>query len=738
MHLPRTPRLDTVRFGDFELDLQSGEIRRNGSRMLLPEQPFRILALLVRRPGELVTRDELRYELWPADTFVDFEHSLNAAIKRLREALGDSATKPVYIETIPRRGYRFVAPVLQPAAIATPPVNVAVQPRSRALVSLLPRIAAVGTAALIVGVAARMLTAIAPARSAWLPTKLTFTSGVNIDPALSPDGTLVAYASDRAGVRSNIWLQSAGGGDAIRLTADDADDEEPSFAPDGRQLVFSRRDTGVLMIGALGGSTRVIAQEAWARTPRISPNGRMLAYWTGFPASAVAGGIAGAPGSLRIVSIDGGVSRTVPVRLASARYPVWSPDSTHLLFLGDEDTDVKRFDWYVTDLAGSTLVKTGAVGRIRQPGLQSGPPIPSGWTGAHGTVIFASNESTTSSVWRVDISPATGAVTSEPERLTFGTATERSPSAATSGRITVASVHESVAIYRVPLDDVTGVASGPLERVTEPGVNARLRAVSADGRWLAFVSARTTRDEVWERDLHTGAEHQLTFSGSDGATLSPDGSRAIVERDANGQRCLDVLSPFSNARGDLCRDCDAPQDWSPDGRRVLVEAGRPTRLVVIELLTRARTALAAHSTWNLDMARFSPDGRWIAFHTTTSPNSRHVYVVPAGGTSVPQSEWVPVVSDHGCHPSWSADGTRVYHFSFRDGAFCPWVQRVDPATKRPLGAPSPVLHLHTPRLRVATGALATNIVRAGYFYFTATEMSSDVFLLEPQRPAKSR
>ena len=138
-------------------------------------------------------------------------------------------------------------------------------------------------------------------------------------------------------------------------------------------------------------------------------------------------------------------------------------------------------------------------------------------------------------------------------------------------------------------------------------------------------------------------------------------------------------------REDLCLDCDAPQDWASDGSRVLVEAGRPTGLFLIDLATRARRKLAAHATWNLDMARFSPDGQWTAFHTTTSPNSRHVYVVPAGARSIPQTEWVPVVTDHGCHPSWSPDGTGIYHFSFRDGAFCLWVQRVHPETKRPLG-----------------------------------------------------
>jgi len=108
----RTPASGSqVRFSDYTLDLLSGELLRNGTRLLLPEQPFRILALLVRQWGTLVTRDDLRRELWPEDTFVDFEHSLNAAVKRLREALGDSATTPRFIETLPRRGYRFIGEV---------------------------------------------------------------------------------------------------------------------------------------------------------------------------------------------------------------------------------------------------------------------------------------------------------------------------------------------------------------------------------------------------------------------------------------------------------------------------------------------------------------------------------------------------------------------------------------------------------------------------------------------------
>jgi TolB-like protein/DNA-binding winged helix-turn-helix (wHTH) protein/Tfp pilus assembly protein PilF len=105
-----------VRFGVFELNLRTGELRKGGVRINLPDQPFQVLKTLLERPGELVTREEMRQRLWSAETFVDFEHGLNAAVRRLRDALGDSADVPRFIETLPRRGYRFIAPVIQPPA----------------------------------------------------------------------------------------------------------------------------------------------------------------------------------------------------------------------------------------------------------------------------------------------------------------------------------------------------------------------------------------------------------------------------------------------------------------------------------------------------------------------------------------------------------------------------------------------------------------------------------------------
>ena len=102
-----SPTKGVISFGPFEIDLRAGELRCDGRKVRLQEQPFQVLSMLLERPGEIVTREELRGRLWPADTFVDFDHGLNAAVKRLRSALGDSPEDPRYVETVSRRGYRF-------------------------------------------------------------------------------------------------------------------------------------------------------------------------------------------------------------------------------------------------------------------------------------------------------------------------------------------------------------------------------------------------------------------------------------------------------------------------------------------------------------------------------------------------------------------------------------------------------------------------------------------------------
>jgi DNA-binding winged helix-turn-helix (wHTH) protein len=112
--LPRSANV--VKFDVFEVDLRAGELYKAGRKIKLQDQPFQVLAMLLERPSEVVTRDELQKRLWPADTFVDFDHSLNTAIKKLRQALGDDKKKPRFVETLPKRGYRFLAIIKAPAA----------------------------------------------------------------------------------------------------------------------------------------------------------------------------------------------------------------------------------------------------------------------------------------------------------------------------------------------------------------------------------------------------------------------------------------------------------------------------------------------------------------------------------------------------------------------------------------------------------------------------------------------
>jgi Tol biopolymer transport system component/DNA-binding winged helix-turn-helix (wHTH) protein len=737
--------LGHVRFSEFELDLQSGELwNASGQRVLLPQQPFRMLVALIRAQGNIVTREELRRQLWPDDTFVDYEHSINGAVKRLREAIGDSASAPRFIETIPRIGYRFIAPAT--FADAATPGRGARETQFPATDRHAPRVGSPTatttpkrrTGAILTAVVTALTVAVA---ALWISStrfqshseasrtlvRLTSSSGLNIDPALSPDGSFLAYASDREGTTGlDIWIQPVAGGTARRLTSDQGDEMEPSFSPDGASIFYSRRETGgIYRIDTLGGTPRLVVAGSRARTPRISADGQWVVYWTGQPVWTT--GVPTPPGAtstLAVVPADGGKPTELATNLASARYGVWSPDGQRILFLG-EDRD-GRLDWYVIPREGGEPRSTRAIDVLRSAGI-TGVPIPGGWLTSH-DVLFATAGDGTSNIWRLPIAPESATVSGTPTRLTFGSAEERGPAADRSGRIAFANIIENVDVWRVPLDERSGVGVGPPERVTDDAAVDQMMSVTQDGTLMVFISARTKANEAWLRDLRTGRERRLTFNGAELARIQPDGSHVAIRR-GGSPTTVEIVATDGGAATKLCDDCQV-DDWSPDGSQLVVERGNPKALFVHDLASGRERALARHPEWNLYRARFSPDGRWVAFHTTNSATLRQIYVVPVGeSAAVAVNRWIPVVTDFGIQPSWAVDGRAIYYFSLRDGSFCSWVQPIDPASATPRGEPRVVQHLHEPRLRAASGALAINDVRGHYLYVTLTETRGNIWTL---------
>jgi len=298
-----TPR--TWRFGVFELDASSGELRRNGTVVKLREQPARILLLLLEHAGQMVTREQLRQHLWPSDTFVDFDHSLNSAVMKLREALGDSADKPLYIETIPKKGYRFIAPVSQPGdaqnggassrltvgselagsntreqSNGSIEVSASTPDEKQGRRRLLSRKLALLTVCLISAIGIAWFIRSDSLRSALLPSRsqpkppsgepnmvspnlrssiLTSAPGDARFPSFSPDGRQIAFVwNGEERTHYDIYVQLVGGDTPLQLTHHKRGDGvpgPPQWSPDGREVAFARCNSerdGVYTVPALG------------------------------------------------------------------------------------------------------------------------------------------------------------------------------------------------------------------------------------------------------------------------------------------------------------------------------------------------------------------------------------------------------------------------------------------------------------------------------------------------------
>jgi Tol biopolymer transport system component/DNA-binding winged helix-turn-helix (wHTH) protein len=675
----------TIRFGVFEADPAAGELRKGGRRINLQDQPFRLLMSLLEHPGEIVTRAELRDRLW-GDVNVDFEEGLNSAIRKVREALGDSATNPRYIETLPRRGYRFIGPAEVIDDSAQPDFEASKRVSWPAVRWFW--LACCAAAVILAGFLLRAW--VSRKGTAWTaspPIQLTRDSGLTTEPAISRDGKLLVYASDRAGAGNlDIWVQHIPGGEARRLTTDPADDHEPDISPDGSEIIFrSERDGGgIYSVPALGGEHRLLIKEGYV--PRFSPDGSHIAYAVG------AFGTGGFMGKLHVYSPANGSTKVLAEDLEVAGPVSWSPDGKSLVFAAAKDYLLPIYLW-TCPVDRGPAIQLSATPVTEEPAqYRQLETVSVAWFGSQ--LIVSAKRGDSSNLWSATLPPGARKLSDELKRITLGSGHETLPSASSDGRIVFANHVHSINIWQVDLHE--GAQS--MRPLTENRALNYRPSIAGDGSIMAYISNRTGNVDVWQKNLVSGEEVALTRATTPVlfAAISRDGSQIAY---TDGVRVY-IRSRSGGAPRLLCEKCGRPDDWSPDGKLILSPSLDTKSIDVRDLISGRFTTIITHPSLVTTAPRVSPDGKWLTFHTSDRFKSRQVFLVPYIEQQAPSSTWIAVTDGSALdrEPAWAADGNLIYFLSDRDGFRCVWGRRLDPKTKLPEGSIFPVLHLHNTRL----------------------------------------
>jgi Tol biopolymer transport system component len=554
--------LRTFRFGLFELDLQGRELRKNGVRLKLHDQPFRVLTALVERPGDVISREALRSMLWPDGTFVDYEHSINSAINRLRDALGDTAGSAKYIETVPRRGYRFVAPVEMTvraeAVTAIAPAST-VGPDSVGIETAAwsNRILLVASVAVLVVYATIVLVRPGAPREPGIPVPLTTMPGYEAFPTFSPDGDRIAFcwgkSLDRDG---DIYVKQIGSEQLLRLTSNPAWEGHPAWSPDGRTIAFVRVNSpstaSIVTVPALGGQERTIGEFRYKIMTGLSwsPDGRWLAISEGQIDNAVRSDITA-------VSVETGEHRrltTVPMDAHADLSPAFSPDGKKLAFV--RALSPLQRSLMVMELATDLRPAAEPVAITTRQNVE----MPA-WTG-DGDLVFTSGPPGT--LWRVRARAGSTA-----KRMPFvGNHCTMAAVAPTKARLAYACVTSDINIWRMRIVPATREASEPAPWISSTHRDDMPR-YSPDGKRIAFVSGRSGTHEVWVAGADGSNPVQLTSSGENESTWpewSPDGEFIAFVSHVAGQSRTMIMRSSGGAAWRLSPAADGAATWSRDGK----------------------------------------------------------------------------------------------------------------------------------------------------------------------------
>jgi Tol biopolymer transport system component/DNA-binding winged helix-turn-helix (wHTH) protein len=708
-----SPRI--VRFGAYEVDLRSGELRKNGLKTKLQEQPFQVLAMLLQRPGEVVTREELQKAVWPADTFVDFDRGLNKAINKIREALGDSADSPRYVETLPRRGYRFVAPVersslqiesaspdKKPAPQSAPSVR---QERSNrdldsgrtreawptaesgfSPTTVLAHQAAyegrqhrrwwgiaktVAGAIIVIGAVTYLSTRPLPLPTVIGYTQLTHDGRQKTQWADSPlwpaafplvsDGSRLYFWEmrqfDPFWAPGRVTQISTTGGETVALSIALPYPLIGDISPNGAELVLSNSPNGAELLRANCESKELVLS-----------NGDSLAPWT-----------------LWAVPLPGGT----PHRLTEAgQDATWSPDGLRIVYTNGSRLYVVRSD-------GSELRKIATVSgyalrprispdgrRIRLsvfdaitssvslwevgidgshlhrllPGWANPPAECCGsWTPDGKYFVFQAKRNGKQDIWALrDVGHLFRKPEREPIKLTTGPLNYWSPLPSKDGRklfVIGEQLRGELVRYDAKLRQ--------LGRFLD-GISADQARFSRDGQWAAYIAY--PEGTLWRSKMDGSQRLQLTFSPMLAAAprWSPDGKRiTFVGGSAPEKLCSIYMVSSDGGKPEKLmphEPCQGANDWSPDGNSLIFVQSGGVSINVLDLKTR-RVSVLPGSKGLGDTYEFciSPDGRYLVAMPPAYPNHSLIVLDMRSHKTVemacPPESWPQ---------GWSRDSKYVY------------------------------------------------------------------------------
>lgn len=644
-----------IRFPPFELDVRAAELRKHGIKVRLHDQPFRILLNLLSRPGEVVLREEIRKVLWPDDTVVEFDRSINAAIQRLRDALGDSAENPRYVETLARRGYRFIGAV-KPAEAqprqepAQPPVGRGGYGSGKGRHSYWP--AAAGLCLLLAATALLWRQHPAPPARAVefevLPPGDSGFGNPDTATAVSPDGRWIVFRAQPSGEPVRLWLRPLDS-PVARPLAGTEEGNSPFWSPDSKSLAFFALGK-LKRMEIAGGPPVTLCDALGGDGGSWSTEGVIL--------------FAGDQRNLMRISAAGGpvakVTQADPARREIKHMcPQFLPDGKHFLYL----------------IKGATPSTTGTyIGSLDHPeerrrllpasykALYAGSP-----GGGPEWLLWLRQQTLTAQRFDAGRLRLIG----EPAVIAEDVMIDRFDEAAFWVSDAGVLVYHSGSINSA-LSWVS--REGKILETVEPGGRFDALALSPDGKRVALCrSDADNYGDVWIYEFARKTMTRLTFDSApvDSPVWSPDGRQLAFASGRSGAFQIYRKNVDGSGQQEQLTDGPAenyPEDWSRDGKYLLFQhssLGKPFGIWLFPLEGTGNPVALLEGPFKHALAVFSPDTKWIAYYSWES-GSLESYVRAFDASSSVLGGKVQISAGWGGWPRWRSDGKEIFYHHFRN------------------------------------------------------------------------